>query len=43
MNIDNIKMIKPNSAEHVKNINKDFTNIINGEIKLKYRVSVFNC
>jgi len=34
MNIDNIKMIKPNSAEHVKNINKDFTNIINGEIKL---------
>ena len=34
MNIDNIKMIKPNNKEHVSNINKDFTNIISGELKL---------
>ena len=34
MNIDNIKMIKPNNEEHISNINKDFTNIISGELKL---------
>ena len=34
MNIDNIKMVKPNNKEVLTTINKDFTNIVNGEIKL---------
>mgnify|MGYP003110612026 CR=1 FL=1 len=34
MNIDKIKMVKPNNKEVITSINKDFTNIVNGEIKL---------
>ena len=34
MNIDKIKMVKPNNKEVITTINKDFTNIVNGEIKL---------
>ena len=34
MNIDNIKMVKPNNKDVLTTINKDFTNIVNGETKL---------
>ena len=34
MNIDKIKMVKPNNSKMVDTIKKDFTNIVNGEIKL---------
>ena len=34
MNIDNIKMVKPNNKNVLTTINKDFTNIVNGETKL---------